>query len=256
MPVDAFFEPDGPRFIPTPHSRGPWDAKSLHGRVVAGLLGRSFEREYGDEAFQFTRFTVDLFRLPPMAPLEVKTDLLRQGNRIRVMDGVVLADGMEVVRGRAVMLKRTDQPGGQVWRPADWDVPSPDELAASEGSLRSIWETRPITGGDFGGVVQKRTWLRENRLLVAGEELTPFVRCAVAADYTNPFANSGAGGLNFVNADITLYLHRLPAGEWLGFEVASHQSADGIAVGETTLYDVNGPIGKSLVCSVANQHRR
>jgi acyl-CoA thioesterase len=59
--------------------------------------------------------------------------------------------------------------------------------------------------------------------------------------------------LSFVNADITLYLHRLPAGEWLGFEVISHQSAGGIAVGETTMYDEEGPIGKSIVCAVANR---
>ena len=86
-----------------------------------------------------------------------------------------------------------------------------------------------------------------------GEALTPFVRCAVAADFTSPLANMGSKGLSFVNADITLYLQRLPATEWLGFEVASHQSVDGIAIGETTLYDEVGPIGKGLVCAVANR---
>ncbi len=126
-----------------------------------------------------------------------------------------------------------------------------------------MWETRPISlnpspslgegqGRGFGGVEQKRAWIREARLLVAGEPLTPFVRAAIAADFTNPFANSGNRGLNFVNADITLYLHRLPETEWVGFEVASHQSEDGIAVGECTLYDTRGPIGHSTVCGVAN----
>jgi acyl-CoA thioesterase len=121
-----------------------------------------------------------------------------------------------------------------------------------------MWETRPITGTPFPRpgerpVEQKRAWIRESRLLVAGEPLTPFVRAAVSADYTNPFANSGSRGLNFVNADITLYLHRLPETPWIGFEVASHQSEDGICVGECTLYDKRGAIGKSIVCGVANQ---
>ena len=79
------------------------------------------------------------------------------------------------------------------------------------------------------------------------------MRCAVAADFTSPLPNMGSTGLQFVNADITLYLHRLPSTEWLGFEVASHQSEDGIAIGETTLYDEAGPIGKGLVCAVANR---
>ena len=72
---------------------------------------------------------------------------------------------------------------------------------------------------------------------------------------TTPRA-SRSSGLSFVNADITLYLQRLPATEWLGFEVASHQSVDGIAVGETTLYDEVGPIGKGLVCAVANRRMK
>jgi acyl-CoA thioesterase len=105
-------------------------------------------------------------------------------------------------------------------------------------------------------VEQKRTWIRENRELIEGEALTPFLRAAVAADFTNPFANSGDAGLNFVNADITLYLHRSPVDEWIGFEVASHQSDEGIAVAECTLYDVQGAIGRSTVCGVANQRRR
>ena len=82
------------------------------------------------------------------------------------------------------------------------------------------------------------------------------MRAAAAADFANPLSNGGDAGLNFVNADVTLYLHRLPVGEWIGFEVASHQSASGVAVGECTLYDVEGPIGRSAVCAVAQIQRR
>jgi acyl-CoA thioesterase len=129
-------------------------------------------------------------------------------------------------------------------------------MRGGQGGFTPMWETRPITGRGFGGVEQKRAWIRESRCLVEGVRLTPFVRAALAADYTNPFANSGERGLNFVNADITLYLHRLPETPWIGFEVASHQSEEGVAVGECTLYDERGPIGHSLVCAVANARTR
>jgi acyl-CoA thioesterase len=66
-------------------------------------------------------------------------------------------------------------------------------------------------------------------------------------------ANAGAHGLDYVNADITLYLHRLPVGEYIGFEVSSHESSEGIAVGDTTVYDIEGPIGRSVVCAVVNR---
>ncbi|MEO9255366.1 MAG: thioesterase family protein, partial [Tepidiformaceae bacterium] len=75
------------------------------------------------------------------------------------------------------------------------------------------------------------------------------------SDFTNPFANSGSGGLQYVNADVTLYLHRLPIGDWLGFEVIEHHATEGIAVGECVMYDEAGAIGRSLVCGVANRRK-
>jgi acyl-CoA thioesterase len=115
---------------------------------------------------------------------------------------------------------------------------------------------RPVTPGTFGVATQKRIWIRENRALVDGQPLTPFVRVATAADFTNPLANSGSEGLKFINADITLYLHRLPDSDWIGFETTDHGNAEGVAVGACRLYDTGGPIGHSLVCAVANERRR
>ena len=253
----AFFECDGDLFRPTDHARGPWSRESLHGRVLAGLLAREVERRFGDEAFLPARLTVDLFRAPPFAPVAVSAEIVRDGNRIRVADGSLTSGGVEIARASVAMLRRSEQPEGTVWSPPSWSVPLPDEMEPppQRPGRMPIWETRSLAPS-FGGTEQKRAWLRETRALVAGEKLSPLVRVAVACDFTNPFANSGERGLNFVNADITLYLHRLPVGEWLGFEVASHQSAEGIAVAECTLYDTGGPIGRSLVCALANQHRR
>jgi hypothetical protein len=249
--TEAFFTRDGDSFVPTQHAVGPWNPNSLHGRVVAGVLGRTLWLNHGDDAFHPARLTVDMFRLPVMAPLQVQTEAVREGNRIRVADGTVTQDGAEVARARIVLLRRAEDPHDDTWRPANWDAAPPDDLVP-QGQVRfnGIWETRPI---DDAPGRPRRTWLRETRLLVEGEALTPFVRCAVAADFTSPLSNMGSTGLSFVNADVTLYLHRLPATEWIGFEVASHQSEDGIAVGETTLYDETGPMGKSLVCAVANR---
>jgi hypothetical protein len=230
----------------------------MHGRLLAGLLARTVEQRFGDDDFHFARMTIDLFRLPPMAPLGIEVRLTREGNRIRVAEGSLTADSVEVARGSVVMLRKAEQPEGEVWSPPNWDVPAPDDVPEPQGwsGGMPMWETRPITARGFGGVEQKRAWIRESRQLIEGEALTPFLRAAIAADYTNPFANSGSRGLNFVNADITMYLHRLPETEWVGFEVSSHQSEDGVAVGSCTLYDVRGPIGHSTVCGVANQRSR
>ena len=67
------------------------------------------------------------------------------------------------------------------------------------------------------------------------------MRVAVAADFASPFANAGDQGLGYINSDVTLYLHRLPVKEWIGFEVVNHRATDGVAIGECWLYDERGP---------------
>jgi acyl-CoA thioesterase len=240
------------RFVPGDICRGPWDRNSLHGRVVAGLLAHEIESRRGDPAFHMARLTVDLYRMPPFAPAEVSSRVVRDGNRIRVVDAEFTSEGKSIGRASAVLLRRAENPEGTVWSPPPWQVPGPAQLASEAMGGEPMWDMRPVdpwrerTG-------PKRAWLRENRPLAEGVELTPLTRAALAADFTNPFANWGSAGLQFVNADITLYLHRLPAAEWLGFEVTSHHASDGIAVAECALYDEDGAIGRSIVCAVANR---
>jgi len=75
-----FFNLDRDAFIPTPVSNGPWDPKSMHGRVVIGLLAHVIEQRHAGEEFVPARLTVDMFRLPNvMMPVEVKTKQIRDG---------------------------------------------------------------------------------------------------------------------------------------------------------------------------------
>ncbi len=249
-----FFERSGASYSPGPHSRGPWSPDSLHGRLLAGLFAHIFERDHHEDPFHFARLTIDMFRLPKIEPIEVSTAIVRDGRRIRVLAGEMHSGGREIARATAVLLRRSEKPPGTIWTPPAWDAPPPAELPVQkiEGDWTPMWETRPIGGPTFGGTGRKRAWLREIHPLVAGEALTPLVRVAGSADFVSPLANSGDAGLHYVNADITLYLQRLPRGEWIGYEVASQQSAEGIAVADCTLYDESGPIGKSIVCAVAN----
>jgi hypothetical protein len=250
----SFFERGGESFVPTEHSRGPWGRDTLHGRVVAGLFAHCFEQALGDPSFHFARLTVDLFRMPRVQPVQVTTESIREGRRIRVAQGVLSSQGVEIARASVVQLRRGEaQPGG-AFSPEPWDVTPPLQSAPmpSLKGWQPIWETRSIDGSRFGGSGRKRMWIRETHAIVAGEPLTPFTRVAGAADIASPLANSSEKGLFYVNADITLYLHRMPVGEWIGWEVTDHQSADGIAIGECRIHDVEGPIGTSGVCAVGN----
>jgi hypothetical protein len=261
MTGDGFFSRDGRAFVPHPVCRGPWDPNSLHGRVIAGLLGSEIDIRHGSHEFQLARLTIDLWRLPTFVPIEVSTDLVREGGRIRVVDAECIAAGQSVGRATGVLLRKGEQPEGQIWSPAPWDMPHPDTIAPEplppnlpEG-WQPMWETRSPDGVSFGTAARKRVWMREVRPLVDGEPLTPVQRVALACDYTNPLANSGTAGLGFINVDITLYLHRLPVSDWLGFEVEDHGSTEGVCLGASRLYDVEGPIGHSIVAGLAQRRR-
>jgi hypothetical protein len=253
MTSESFFARDGDRFIPNPVSRGPWDETSLHGRVVIGLLGREIERRHGDPLFMPARLTVDMYRLPDLSPAEVVTRVVRDGRRIKVIDAEYLCGGTSMARATCQLLRRTSNPEGKVWSPPPWDAPAPNDLeppSDPRSALGGMWEIRPVSGA-MGSLGQRRVWMREVRPLIDEEPWTPFARVAVGCDFASPFANAGEGGLAYINSDVTLYLHRLPITDWVGYEVVNHRATEGVAIGECLVHDEVGPIGTASVAALA-----
>jgi hypothetical protein len=255
MDNEPFFRREGAAFAPTQASRGPWSPTSLHGRVVAGLLASEIERRHGDPEFTPARLTVDMYRLPDLSAAEVTVRAVRDGRRIKVIDAEYSVGGVSMARATCQLLRRSENPESRAWSPPNWDAPAPNDIAAPEDAragMGGMWSTRLISGG-FGQPGPRRMWMSEVRSLIDDEALTPFVRAALAADFASPFANSGDKGLGWINSDITLYLARVPATPWIGFEVKNHQEADGVSVAECWLYDEQGPIGSSSVAALAQR---
>jgi Thioesterase-like superfamily len=251
-----FFTRNCDAFMPTEVANGPWDPKSMHGRVVIGLLAHAIEERHGGADFVPARLTVDMFRLPNISsPVEVRTRSIRDGLRIRVIEADFFSDGVPMARGSCQLLRRTENPPGNVWSPPKWDVPRPSDIPIPTDarlSMHGKWTTRPIVG-TMGALGPRRLWMSEVRDLIEGVSVSPFVRVALAADFASPFANAGDHGLGFINSDATLYLHRLPATEWIGLEVVNHHATDGIAIGECWLYDEEGAIGTATVAALAQR---
>lgn len=255
MKAEAFFARDGDGYAAQPVSAGPWDPKSLHGRVIIGLLAHEIETRHGDPDLVPARLTVDMYRLPGFAPVETSIRVIRDGKRIKVIDAEFLSGGVSMARASCQLLRRSESPEGRVWSPPNWDAPAPDELdppPERRNPLGGMWEIRPISGA-MGTLGPRRLWMREVRELVDGVVLTPFVRAALASDFASPFANAGDKGLGYINSDATLYLHRPMTGEWIGFEVVNHQATDGVAIGECLVFDTQGPIGTASVAALAQR---
>ncbi|MGH2608297.1 MAG: acyl-CoA thioesterase domain-containing protein, partial [Tepidiformaceae bacterium] len=140
------------RYEPNDICRGPWDPNSLHGRVVAGLLAHEIEQAHGETDLHPARLTVDLYRMPPFAPVEVECRVERDGNRIRVVDATFVSGGKPIGRASCVFLRQAENPEGTVWSPPSWDVPDPEAIAAPTeqwGARGPMWDTR-VVGHGFG----------------------------------------------------------------------------------------------------------
>ncbi|MET0183366.1 MAG: acyl-CoA thioesterase domain-containing protein [Caulobacterales bacterium] len=249
-----FFETSGENYLPADIARGFWGQETLHARVAIGLLAREIERAHGAANFTPARLTVDLFRMPSLAPATVETRLVRDGARIKLVEADFLSGGVLSARATCQLLRHGEPPTQPVWTPPKWDAPLPDDIPIPDDPtpIRGMWELRPIPFKQSDRS-PRRAWLREIRPLVDNEPHSPFTRIATGIDYTSPFSNRHADGLDFINSDVTLYLHRAPIGEWIGYELADHQDDAGVAIGHCALYDVSGRVGFSSCAALAQR---
>jgi len=255
MANEPFFRKDGDLFVPTRAGVGPWDPNSLHGRVIIGLLGGEIEERHGGPDYMPARLTVDMYKLPDLSTVEVTTRIVKDGYRIKVIDAEFISGGVSAGRATCQLLRRTENPPGAVWKREPWTAGPPLSYdPPADRIMGGMWATRPITGS-MRGTGPRQIWMSEVRELVEGRPWTPFSRVAVACDFASPFAHGSDQGLGYINTDVTLYLHREPVGEWIGFETLSHGATDGVAVGDVLIHDEQGHIG-SASCTALAQKRR
>lgn len=228
---------------------GPWDPNAQIGGAPAALLARAFERVPAPEGLLLARLTYDFIRPAPIGPVEIRADVVRSGRRVQLLDGAMLADGVEVVRARALRIRSADP--GQIHHEETAAPPGPD--AGSTGPLPGLHRPRFATdavevrfvAGAFGDG-PATAWFRLTRPLVGGEEPTPLQRMVAASDF-----GAGLSGMLpredylFINTDMTLYVEHQPVGEWICLDSQTRIAAGGIGVAESVLYDERGRVGRA-----------
>jgi hypothetical protein len=253
VPADAFFVPDGGRFVATPHTAGPWSPGFQHAGPPSALLARAIEHAAADDrALAVTRLTVELLAPIPLAAFDVQIDVLRAGRKVRRIDATLMTGGRAVARatGLAVRTARLEGP-----RP-------PAPAARPEGPERGAPYVFPVVTGEAMGyavAVEGRrvpgatqpggvaAWVRTRVALVAGEAPSPLQRVMIAADSGNGVAIPlDPRHFTFVNADLMVALHRPMEGEWVCLDAATVSEPSGIGLTTTRLWDVRGPIGQAF----------
>ena len=251
---DAIFRREGDLFIPTDFARGPWTPDAQHGGAPAALLARAVERFEGGEAMFVARLTIELLRPVPIAPLAVRAALARPGRKVQLVTASIFSGDTEVARAVGLRIRR-----GQIDLPADLPHPAPPPAPERGEFHRPPWaldyrgfhshavEHRFVAGG-FDRPGPATDWIRLLLPVVEGEEISPLCRVAAAADFGNgvSWVLSRVEGYSFINPDLTIYLHRLPEGEWVCLDSVTRPETNGVGFAESALYDERGLIGRAM----------
>ncbi len=251
-PPTAYFRADGATFAPTEIAQGPW-GPTISGNILGGLLGFVLDREHGDPELQPARLTVDLFRPAALAPLTVRTEIVRAGRRIKVVDAQAIQNGDAVARASVVLLRRGPAGPTDIW---SMPMPIPDPPGADHVGAGTPMELVAHGAGSsvdlsaWRHTGPKHIWVNNVTPLVQDQPMTPFTRAAMAGDVVSSLTHFGPAGLSYINADYTLTLSRLPESADIGLSALTHFSAAGVATGTATLFDRSGPIGSGIATAL------
>jgi hypothetical protein len=251
--ADSFYVPLGDnRWQATVHTTGPWDPRAQHGGPPSALLSRAMQRLHPRDDMMITRFTCEILRPIPVGELTVTARRVRPGLSVELLEASASSRGREVARATAWRVQRTEAaPAGR--HPAPPPLPgrielaSPPDLAGPppgwvDGYMSAI-DIRAARGS-LTAPGPGAFWGRMRYPLVPDEEPSPLERTLVIADSGNGASlEIDIAGWFSVNTELTVHLHREPAGEWICLDAQTTVSQGGAGIATSVLSDLDGPIG-------------
>ena len=248
--TEAFFVPEGDGlFRSTEHTIGPWSDESQHAGPPAALLGRAIEAASGRSEMQTARITFEILRPVPIETLRGEAEVTRGGKSVELLEASLSTEAGPVMRARGWRIRRAD---------LDVKVPEPDpsppppperggeQRSFSRHGYMAAMETCFVKGAFFEPG-PATAWFRMRYPLIENEEVSPLTRVLIASDSGNGISASiDFREWVFINPDLTVYLHRLPEGEWVCLDAQTVIQPAGIGLATSVISDRTGKIGRGL----------
>lgn len=248
---EAFYEQiDEQRFQPTVWTRGPWGPESQHGGPPSALLGRAIELANPRDDMLVARVVLDILGPVPLEPMDVTAEVVRPGRSVELVNAAISVGGRDVMRAGAWRIRAEERPLEPTPlvappRPPDEGVEVPQFATGYEGYIQAMeWL---FVDGFFLEPGPATAWLRMRHPLLEGEEPSPLTRVLIATDS----ASGISGALDFkdwlfVNPDLSVYLSRMPRGEWICLDAQTTIEKHGVGLASAQIYDVDALLGRSL----------
>ena len=242
----------GEKFRATDLVRSTWSAAIQHGAPVSALLVRALERCVAGDDTRLSRVLIDLLGgVPAAGDLWVRSRIERSGKQIQLLSAELLAQGPDgeprpVAKASGWRLKTVDTR-------ALLHAPAPPLRPLSEARSRDMkkdWDRNYVHSVDWRWLTEPlcegpgESWLRPEVDLVKGETMTPLERLFAVADDANGIGTKlDIRKWTFMNTDLVVHVHRIPAGEWIGLRAEPSSGPDGIGTTLGTLFDEIGAVG-------------
>lgn len=243
----------------TPLANAGWYEEGQHGGALSALVVGHIEREVPALAeMQVSRATIEIFRVIPLVPLRIETEIVREGKRIQHVQADVFDDSGVLLSTAAVQrLRVADAPVPEHAAPPSLPIPLPDEIDGRVGEAwgvgaarrtmfhRHAMEIREVEGG-FEEEGPGTVWMRLTKPIVAGLETSPLQRVVATADFSNGISRAlDLDQWVFMNPDLSVHVSRYPRGEWIALAALSTYGDEGRGLATGTLWDTSGWLGRS-----------
>jgi hypothetical protein len=246
----------------TEFTAGPWDPGLQHGGAPTALIAWAAENIPTREPMQVMRITVDLLRPVPIAPLQIRAGVVREGRKIQLCAVTLLHENVVVVRASVLKIRtaefrlppsaveeRITLPGPEAGH--DADVLSNNPSALIHGM------TMRVVQGNFRQTGPAAIWFRVDRPLFADQPLTPLQRAAMVGDFCNGVSTVLEWGQwTFINGDLTISLARPPIGEWILLDAQTWLGDSGSGIAFAKLGDRRGYFGRAVQSLVIEPRER
>ena len=231
-----------------------------HGGAPASLVTWAAERIPSREPMQVARLTIDLLRPVPIAPLQIKSEIVREGRKIQVCAISLLAENVEVARASVLKVRSADVELPPHVADDPIDVPGPEQGEAPQhliggGSNAFVHGlSLSVVKGAFGEAGPAAVWFRAQRPIVLGSDISPAMRAALTGDFCNGISSVlDFRSWTFINADLTISLARMPIGEWILLDARTWLGNKGSGIAFARLGDRHGYFGRAVQSMVIEE---